>query len=283
MADTAGKLNHEATGHPRFVAAFAAKLWAMSEPREFPRLTCRCGAFLVLLWSVIAGGPAAAAHITDKLVVGVYDAPKVEGTPLSLLSSGTPVEVLERRDGFARVRLADGGEGWIEAEYITEEKPAKAMLLETQARLRQMGIELAALRERQAAAGDASARAADPVPSAREAQLRQALEQAEARISELEQRAAGPAAETDGQLAALQARARQAVALLQQAPGMTAGDVPPAPAETLSGYLLWIVAGGAAIAGFLKFLPFIPQENVEWVLLLLPLHWALLRRMDPRP
>lgn len=47
--------------------------------------------------------------------------------------------------------------------------------------------------------------------------------------------------------------------------------------------LLWIVAGGAAIAGFLKFLPFIPQENVEWVLLLLPLHWALLRRMDPRP
>jgi len=46
--------------------------------------------------------------------------------------------------------------------------------------------------------------------------------------------------------------------------------------------LLWCVAGGAALAGFLKFLPFIPQENVEWVLLLLPLHWALLRTMDPR-
>ena len=46
--------------------------------------------------------------------------------------------------------------------------------------------------------------------------------------------------------------------------------------------LLWIVAGSAALAGFLKFLPFLPQENVEWVLLLLPLHWALLRTMDPK-
>lgn len=41
--------------------------------------------------------------------------------------------------------------------------------------------------------------------------------------------------------------------------------------------LLWIIAGGAAIAGFLKFLPFRPQENIEWVLLLLPMHLALAR------
>lgn len=47
-------------------------------------------------------------------------------------------------------------------------------------------------------------------------------------------------------------------------------------------WLLWLVAGGAAVAGFLRFLPFLPQENVEWVLLLLPLHWALLRAMDPK-
>ncbi|MBW8312659.1 MAG: DUF4105 domain-containing protein [Rhizobium sp.] len=46
--------------------------------------------------------------------------------------------------------------------------------------------------------------------------------------------------------------------------------------------LLWMVAGGAALAGFMKFLPFLPQQNVEWVLLLLPLHWALLRTFDPK-
>lgn len=46
--------------------------------------------------------------------------------------------------------------------------------------------------------------------------------------------------------------------------------------------LLWVVVGGAALAGFLKFLPFLPQQNVEWVVLLLPLHWALLRTFDPK-
>jgi hypothetical protein len=46
--------------------------------------------------------------------------------------------------------------------------------------------------------------------------------------------------------------------------------------------LLWLIAGSAAVAGFLKFLPFRPQENVEWVLLLLPIHLALARSFDPK-
>jgi hypothetical protein len=46
--------------------------------------------------------------------------------------------------------------------------------------------------------------------------------------------------------------------------------------------LLWLVAGAAALAGFAQFLPFVRQQNVEWVLLLLPLHWALLRAFDPK-
>lgn len=46
--------------------------------------------------------------------------------------------------------------------------------------------------------------------------------------------------------------------------------------------LLWVVAGSAAVAGFLKFLPFRPQENVEWVLLLLPIHLALARLFAPK-
>ncbi|MBP6627291.1 MAG: DUF4105 domain-containing protein [Arenimonas sp.] len=48
-------------------------------------------------------------------------------------------------------------------------------------------------------------------------------------------------------------------------------------------WLLRAVVAGAAVAGFLKFLPFLAQQNTEWVLLLLPLHWALLRAFDPTP
>jgi len=46
--------------------------------------------------------------------------------------------------------------------------------------------------------------------------------------------------------------------------------------------LIWAVAGSAAIAAFLKFLPFLPQENVEWVLLLLPVHLALAKSFSPK-
>ena len=46
--------------------------------------------------------------------------------------------------------------------------------------------------------------------------------------------------------------------------------------------LLWTVAAMAAIAGFLEFLPFLRQQNLEWVLMLLPLHLALARRLAPR-
>lgn len=47
--------------------------------------------------------------------------------------------------------------------------------------------------------------------------------------------------------------------------------------------LLWVLAASAAIGGFLKFLPFLAQQNLEWVLLLLPLQLALARAFAPRP
>ena len=54
------------------------------------------------------------------------------------------------------------------------------------------------------------------------------------------------------------------------------------PASLRFQRFLWAVAASAAIAGFLKFLPFRPQENVEWVLLLLPVHLALARVFSPK-
>jgi hypothetical protein len=47
--------------------------------------------------------------------------------------------------------------------------------------------------------------------------------------------------------------------------------------------ILWTLAGSAALAGFLKFLPFLAQQNLEWVLLLLPLQLGLARAFAPRP
>lgn len=204
----------------------------------------RCLILLLLLPSLLH-----AAHITDKLVVGLYPEAAAEGTPLQLLPSGTPLEVLERDKGFAKVRLSDDTQGWVEAEYVTEEKPAKAMLLETQAKLRQMGLELAALR---AAAGDEAAALPAPLPpSAREAELQQALARAEERVAELEGRIVDQSANADAQqrLAALQDRVRGVLDELAAAEGLVVQAAEPPPEDFVARYQVWIIGIAALVLG----------------------------------
>ena len=43
--------------------------------------------------------------------------------------------------------------------------------------------------------------------------------------------------------------------------------------------LLWLMAASAAVAGFLQMLPFLAQQNFEWVLMLLPVHLALAKSL----
>lgn len=212
---------------------------------------------LTALYLLGATPSVLAAHITDMLVVGMYAEPADGGTPLRLLSSGTPLEVLQQKDRYSEVRLADDTRGWVESTYITEEKPAKAMLLETQARLRQMGIELAALRADQAVEGRAGSgppAAADSgtPPSAREAQLRQSLEKAETRVVELERQLADrPASEAALQrLETLQARVREAADLLANAEGVATPGAEPASSGLITRYRSWIVGLLTLLLGF---------------------------------
>ena len=213
----------------------------------FPRFV---PALLVLLMAGAVDG----AHITDKLVVGVYAGPNTDGMPLRLIASGTPLEVLKTEQGFSEVRLADETRGWVESTYITEEKPAKAMLLETQAKLRQMGVELAGLREK--VAGDAAATAAAPPimpPTAREAQLRQSLQQAQQRVAELEQQLAEVPRDRDAraELEALRARTAEALRLLADAHGLRlSATEAPSSAGFLQRYRAWIVGVVALVLGF---------------------------------
>lgn len=79
-----------------------------------------------------------AAYITDKLVAGLYEKPEVSDKPLKALTSGTPLEVISRKNGFVEVRTANGTVGWVEAQYLTDEKPSRTVLLDAQARLSQL-------------------------------------------------------------------------------------------------------------------------------------------------
>ena len=208
--------------------------------------------FFILLVFATAG-PVAAAHITDKLVVGIYPEPDAAGTPIKLLSSGEPLEVLQRKGGFSEVRMADDVRGWVENQYLTEEKPAKAMLLEAQTKLRLLNSELETLKANGAAADGTVAPAPVPAPSAREEKLRQEVETAATRIGELEKRLAKrPVAEAaQQQLETMRMQVHEALQILADAQGMELHAVGASDEEDFfTRYRTWIVGVAAVLLGF---------------------------------
>lgn len=199
---------------------------------------------ILLLLFCFSASSVLAAHITDRLVVGLYAEPTTEGKPVELLTSGAALEVLSRREGFAEVEVASGNRGWVEDRYVTDDKPAKAELKETQARLRQQGLELAALRSEKL--GDAPANAPTPLtPTTEEARLRQALLEAEARAEDFEARLAEGMESIAEE--ATRERIRMAIDVLSEVPGVNRGPATPGP---LSDWGPWIIGLAALVLGF---------------------------------
>jgi len=89
--------------------------------------------FLLLLPTVVN-----AAHITDKLLAGMYAKPTSAEQPVQLLPSGTPVELMGEVKGFVKVQLVDGKTGWVEKRFLSDQKPAKVRLLSLQSKYRQL-------------------------------------------------------------------------------------------------------------------------------------------------
>lgn len=74
-------------------------------------------------------GMAGVAHaeqvfVSDKLVVSVYAEANQESEKLTTLESGDAVELIEKAEGYARIKLADGREGWIRSSYLSPQMPA---------------------------------------------------------------------------------------------------------------------------------------------------------------
>jgi SH3 domain protein len=205
----------------------------------------------LLILLLCLSGAAHAEHITDQLVVGLYEQAALEGEPLQLLTSGTPVEVLERGKGVLKIRLADDTQGWVESGYVTDDKPAAMQLLEVQAELRRLKRQLGDPDPGDAAgAGEG---VAPEVSSGREAELEAQLEQARERIQRLEVAQADLLAARMAQqkLEALRKRVDEAVQLL----GGTAEQAHANPVtgnqpDLFERYLPWVISGVMLLVGF---------------------------------
>ena len=67
-------------------------------------------------------------YITDRILLGVHQQPSENSPIITTIPSGTALTLIQRQDSFAKVRLADGKEGWVSQNYLKADKPATAEL-----------------------------------------------------------------------------------------------------------------------------------------------------------
>ena len=127
--------------------------------------------------------PPRRLFVSDKLVLNVYSEPEQGGSRVATIETGDAVDELERGDGFIRIRLSDGREGWVGSNYLTTDAPAAVQLRDlqrqhkssTQAVDRKAAEEIARLKKeseslqaqlKEAKAAAATAAASAPAPDA---------------------------------------------------------------------------------------------------------------------
>lgn len=84
---------------------------------------------VVLAFTAQVAG-AQSRYISDEFFVPFRTGPSTQNAITRNLVSGTRVELLEEREdsGYARVRLQDGTEGWVQSQYLQPEPIAEARL-----------------------------------------------------------------------------------------------------------------------------------------------------------
>jgi len=120
------------------------------------RRACVLAAFAALLFG--ASVRAETLYVIDELIVTVSSTAGEGGERIASLHSGDSVEVLDRHESYAYVRLASGIQGWVKAAYLSAALPLQRRWTAQIEELERLKAEVAKLQ------GEASAaRSAAPV------------------------------------------------------------------------------------------------------------------------
>ncbi|HKS57288.1 MAG TPA: TIGR04211 family SH3 domain-containing protein [Steroidobacteraceae bacterium] len=169
--------------------------------------------------------PVRKLFVSDKLVLNVYSEADQGGSRVATIETGDAVDELERADNSVRIRLGDGREGWVGANYLTGDAPAAVQLRELQ-------------RQQKNATQSVDKKAADEI-----ARLKKESDSLQAQVKELKTAAAAatPAPADDGVLEGA-----------QSAPQPLSASTPPPTAGSVWIWLLAVAltAGLSYAAGF---------------------------------
>lgn len=86
----------------------------------------------------------AESYITDSIRVGVFSGPELQGQAVTRLTSGAPVEVLERQGDVRRIKTENGDVGWLRATFLTSRPPMIKQLAQAKKEITQLENDLEA-------------------------------------------------------------------------------------------------------------------------------------------
>lgn len=75
---------------------------------------------------------AETVYVHDYLRLGVRTHPNSSEAAIAVVTTGDALTVLERQEGYLKVRAEDGTEGWVSDSYVSSEKPARLLLEQLQ-------------------------------------------------------------------------------------------------------------------------------------------------------
>jgi len=87
-------------------------------------------------------------YVTDRILLGVHETASKDSLLIQSVPSGTSLEILAEENGFKKVSLADGVQGWVDAAFLVSEQPAPALYDLLMAKYKKTEKELFALKEK---------------------------------------------------------------------------------------------------------------------------------------
>lgn len=98
---------------------------------------------LIFNLSVLLPGTllAEVVYVNDTMRVGVRPEPSNNVGPVDVVMTGMKLEVLERSDGYIKIRTEKGVEGWIKEIYVSDKLPAQLELAQLQKKYQQLVLE----------------------------------------------------------------------------------------------------------------------------------------------
>lgn len=97
-------------------------------------------AILIAVFPIPAS--AETRYVSDMLVIALRTAPDNDSEVIQRLSSDAPLEILEEKNEFLKVRTGSGLEGWVIKRYTTSNIPKSMVIAELSEKIKRLELNL---------------------------------------------------------------------------------------------------------------------------------------------